>query len=128
MSAARPASERSPPLRCMPESARIPTAKAPREANVSHWISSASQGIRPCMRWPSLSVITPSFNQAQYIEQTIRSVLDNHYPALEYLVMDGGSTDGTVEILERHADHLQFVSQVDGGQSDAVNQGFARTQ
>jgi glycosyltransferase involved in cell wall biosynthesis len=76
---------------------------------------------------PSLSIITPSFNQAQYIETTLRSVLDQGYPRLEYQVMDGGSTDGTVAILERYAGRLRFVSEKDGGQSAAVNEGFRRT-
>ena len=81
------------------------------------------------MHWPSLSVITPSYNQAEFLERTIASVLSQDYPALEYLVMDGGSTDGSVAILERHAaaGKLRFVSQRDAGQSDAVNQGFRRT-
>jgi glycosyltransferase involved in cell wall biosynthesis len=81
------------------------------------------------MRWPSLSVITPSYNQAEYLPRTIASVLSQDYPALEYLVMDGASTDGSVAILERHAaaGELGFVSQKDGGQSAAVNEGFRRT-
>jgi glycosyltransferase involved in cell wall biosynthesis len=81
------------------------------------------------MQWPSLSVITPSYNQAAYLERTIESVLSQDYPRLEYIVMDGASTDGSVAILERcaAADKLQFVSQKDGGQSAAVNEGFRRT-
>lgn len=81
------------------------------------------------MEWPSLSVITPSYNQAEYLDRTIRSVLSQEYPRLEYLVMDGASTDGSVAILERYAadGKLRFVSQKDGGQSAAVNDGFART-
>jgi glycosyltransferase involved in cell wall biosynthesis len=81
------------------------------------------------MQWPSLSVVTPSYNQAEYLERTIQSVLSQDYPALEYLVMDGASTDGSVAILERHAaaGALRFVSQKDGGQSAAVNEGFRRT-
>ncbi|HXU71402.1 MAG TPA: glycosyltransferase family 2 protein [Polyangia bacterium] len=81
------------------------------------------------MQWPTLSVITPSYNQAEFIERTIASVLSQDYPRLEYLVMDGGSRDGTVAILERHAaaGKLRFVSEKDGGQSAAVNEGFRRT-
>jgi glycosyltransferase involved in cell wall biosynthesis len=81
------------------------------------------------MRWPSLSVITPSYTQAEYLPRTIESVLSQDYPALEYLVMDGASTDGSVAILERcaAAGKLRFVSQKDSGQSDAVNEGFRRT-
>ena len=75
----------------------------------------------------SLSIITPSYNQAEFIESTICSVLDQGYPKLEYWVMDGGSTDGTVEILKRYADRLKYVSQKDGGQAAALNDGFRRT-
>lgn len=79
---------------------------------------------------PSLSVITPSYNQAEFLERTIRSVLAQDYPGLEYLVMDGASSDGSVAILERWAaaQKLRYVSQPDGGQSAAINEGFARTR
>jgi glycosyltransferase involved in cell wall biosynthesis len=79
------------------------------------------------MRLPSLSIITPSFNHAAYIEHTIRSVLDQGYPALEYQVMDGGSTDGTVDILRRYEGRLRWVSEKDAGQGAAVNEGIRRT-
>ena len=81
------------------------------------------------MRLPSLSVITPSYNQAEYLERTIRSVVSQAYPALDYLVMDGASQDGSVAILERWATEgkLRFVSHKDDGQSAAVNDGFTRT-
>ncbi len=79
------------------------------------------------LRLPSLSIITPSFNQVGFIEQTIRSVVDEGYPELEYLVMDGGSTDGTVQLLERYDDRLRWVSRPDGGQAAALNTGFAST-
>jgi glycosyltransferase involved in cell wall biosynthesis len=74
-----------------------------------------------------LSIITPSYNQAEFIEQTIRSVLDQGHPDLEYLVMDGGSKDGTVEILRKYGDRLKWVSEKDGGQAAALNTGFRRT-
>ena len=77
---------------------------------------------------PSISVVTPSYNQAPYIEDTIRSVLDQNYPHLDYLVMDGGSNDGTVDILRRYEGKLRWVSEKDRGQSDAINKGFARTK
>lgn len=76
---------------------------------------------------PSITVVTPSFNQDAFLERTIRSVLDQGYPRLEYFVMDGGSTDGSVEIIRRHADRLDYwVSQPDGGQTAAINTGWRR--
>lgn len=76
---------------------------------------------------PRITVITPSFNQGDLIEQTIRSVLDQDYPNLEYLIYDGGSTDGSVDVIRRFASRLDFwVSQKDRGQSHAINQGLQR--
>ncbi len=76
---------------------------------------------------PRLSIITPSFNQAEFLERTLRSVLDQGYENLEYVVVDGGSTDGSVEILERYADRLAWwVSEPDEGQTDALNKALAR--
>jgi glycosyltransferase involved in cell wall biosynthesis len=72
---------------------------------------------------PLVSIVTPSLNQGQFIEETIRSVLDQDYPRIEHIVVDGGSTDGTVETLRRHP-HLVWVSEPDRGQADAVNKGF----
>ena len=74
--------------------------------------------------WPRITIVTPSYNQADFIEETIRSVLLQGYPNLEYFVMDGGSSDGTVEILRHYQDHLHWVSEKDRGQSDAINKGL----
>ena len=79
------------------------------------------------MKFPRISVVTPSFNQAKYIRATIDSVLSQNYPELEYIVMDGGSTDGTLEILKSYGDRLKWVSQKDKGQADAINQGLSMT-
>ena len=70
-----------------------------------------------------ISILTPSYNQGQFIEQTIRSVLSQSDPDFEHLVIDGGSTDETIEILKKHP-HLQWVSEKDGGQSDALSKGL----
>lgn len=79
--------------------------------------------------WPLISIVTPSYGQAAFIGQTLDSVLEQNYPRLEYFVQDGGSSDGTVEILESYSDRLSgWVSEPDGGQSQAINLGFARTQ
>ena len=74
-----------------------------------------------------MTIITPSYNQAVFLEETLRSVLLQGYPNLEYIVIDGGSTDGTREILEKYSPWLDFwVSEPDRGQSDAINKGLAR--
>jgi glycosyltransferase involved in cell wall biosynthesis len=76
---------------------------------------------------PSITVLTPSFNQAEFLEESIRSVLDQGYPNLEYLVLDGGSTDGSVNLLKRYDGRLRWVSERDGGQGFALNNGFRST-
>jgi glycosyltransferase involved in cell wall biosynthesis len=74
-----------------------------------------------------ICVVTPSFNHGRYIEAAVRSVLDQDYPNLEYWVIDGGSKDGTVDILKSFTDpRLHWISEPDGGQSDALNKGYSR--
>jgi glycosyltransferase involved in cell wall biosynthesis len=76
---------------------------------------------------PRISVVMPSYNQAQYIERSILSVLNQNYPNLDFIVIDGGSTDGTVEVIQKYSKHLSYwISEPDNGQSDALNKGFAR--
>jgi len=82
----------------------------------------------PLLDGPIFSIVTPSYNQGTYLEHTLRSVLDQDYPNLEYYVQDGGSTDTSLEILHRYEKQLSgWVSGPDRGQADAINRGFAKT-
>jgi len=79
------------------------------------------------MSLPKISIVTPSFNQGNFIEETIKSVIDQDYPDIEYIVIDGGSTDETVEILRKYNDRIKYwVSEKDEGQSHAINKGFEK--
>ena len=73
---------------------------------------------------PKITIITPSLNQGRYIEKTIQSVLLQDYPILEYIILDGGSTDETLGIVRKYENHLQWISKKDRGQSDAINKGM----
>lgn len=75
-------------------------------------------------RLPKISIITPSYNQGQYIDETIKSVLDQDYPNIEYIVVDGGSNDKTVEILKSYGKTINWISEKDNGQTDAIKKGF----
>lgn len=79
------------------------------------------------MIFPKITVVTPSYNQGQFLEQTIKSVIEQNYPNLEYIIMDGGSTDNSVAIIKQYEKHLTYwQSHPDGGQSAAINAGFQR--
>ena len=77
---------------------------------------------------PLVTVVTPSFNQAQYIRATIESVLSQDYPHLEYIIMDGGSTDNTAAVVKEYSSRLTWISERDKGQSHAINKGFRRAR
>jgi glycosyltransferase involved in cell wall biosynthesis len=77
---------------------------------------------------PKITIVTPSYNQGRFLEQTIASVVEQNYSNLEYIVIDGGSTDGSVDIIKRHKDRFAYwISEKDNGQSDAINKGLRRS-
>jgi glycosyltransferase involved in cell wall biosynthesis len=89
--------------------------------------SEDGQGVVLGPPYPKISIITPSFNQAQFLEEAISSVLNQNYPNLEFIIIDGGSTDGRVEIIKKYEKYLAYwVSEKNEGQADALNKGFAR--
>ncbi|MFX0133939.1 MAG: glycosyltransferase family 2 protein [Candidatus Hodarchaeota archaeon] len=79
--------------------------------------------------WPRISIVIPSYNQAKYLERTILSILNQNYPNFELIIMDGGSTDGSVEIIREYEKYFTFwVNKSDKGQADAINKGFIRAK
>lgn len=92
------------------------------------WKANSKEKIKKYEEFPLVSIVTPSYNQGEFIRATIESVLNQDYPNIEYLVMDGGSTDNTVEILKSYGDRIQWVSEKDAGQADAVNKGIKRAK
>lgn len=89
--------------------------------NKSPWVSVKTESLNP---YPRISLITPSLNQGKFIEATIQSILSQNYPNLEYIVMDGGSSDNTLEVLKRYSSQLKWISEKDNGQTSAINKGL----
>jgi len=80
----------------------------------------------PC--WPLVTIVTPTLNMGHFLDETIQSVLSQDYPHIEYIVIDGGSTDQTLDVVKKYQDRLQFYSAPDGGTADAINKGFRRAR
>src|SRR5579864_7213135 len=80
--------------------------------------------MRDLMNDPLVTIVTPSYNQGRFIRATIESVLSQDYPSIEYIIMDGGSTDETAAVVGEYKGRLTFISEHDRGQSHAINKGF----
>ncbi len=91
------------------------------------WNIESAQPERPLIKYPKITIITPSYNQGKFIEETIRSIILQNYPELEYIIIDGGSNDQTVEIIKKYEKWITFwTSEKDNGQSHAINKGFKK--
>lgn len=112
----------------MPESLLSHLPKPPEGKKGWPWTEETDPSIyQKGVEYPKISIVTPSYNQDHYIEETIRSILLQNYPNLEFIIIDGGSTDNTVEILEKYDPWISYwVSEKDGGQSDAINKGWQK--
>lgn len=102
-----------------------------KENDIKEFVSKASFDeqilLNKNQNYPKISVITPSYNQAEFLEKTILSILNQNYPNLEFIIMDGGSTDGSVEVIKKYEKYIAYwVSAKDGGQTAAINAGFKR--
>jgi glycosyltransferase involved in cell wall biosynthesis len=113
---------------------RIRGLSQPRIGRLQHYparplrVPASYHAVKPPQAAPTISIVTPSYQHAKFLERTVQSVVGQSYPALEYVVQDGGSTDGTLEILERVGPHLtRWTSEPDGGHADALNRGFRLT-
>lgn len=112
--------------------AALPISQTPLE-NFDSWIALAKKNFASTPNWaqtpaPLVSVITPSFNHAHFIERTIKSILGQNYPNFEYIVVDGGSSDKTLSVLKPYEDRLHWISEKDRGYADAVRKGFDRAK
>jgi glycosyltransferase involved in cell wall biosynthesis len=117
------------PLKPIPATKGLLNELPAYQQNKSGWPWNAETDVelyKKLPTWPKLTIVTPSYNQGHFIEETIRSVLLQNYPNLEYIIVDGGSTDDTKDIIEKYSPWISYwQSEKDGGQSNAINQGFS---
>ena len=121
---------RSPTLTQLPHSPHGKSSTEPGFCTGWHWAEESPQlpdNMTDGSPWPRISIVTPSYNQGQFIEETIRSVLLQGYPNLEYIIIDGGSKDNSVELIKKYESWLAYwTSEKDRGQTHAINKGFKR--